>query len=131
MAPLCSMQGTQDAPTHAQLRSDAAVGEHIQRTLGASGLEQLAGLLDGGLGASDHGLLGVVEVHGFDGLVRGGGGFGATGLDAFGIHAEDGSHATSTHRHGFLHGLGTETHQGERVLERQGASGHQGCVLTQ
>ena len=106
-----------------------------QRTLGTVGLEDFTGLLDGRLGAGDHGLGRIVEVHGFDHFVR----IRTEGLHHLGaacdhlgrLHPEDGGHGTGAHRHGLLHGLGAKAHQWHSLRQRQHTGGHHGRILAQ
>ena len=106
---------------------------HRQRqgTLGAHGLEDLAGLLDACLAAGDHGLLRIVEVHCLNHLATGRSGLQAAFAHRLGVQTEDGGHAAGAHRHRFLHRLGAQAHQRQRIGQAERAGGHQRRVFAQ
>jgi hypothetical protein len=100
-----------------------------QRALGTRCLEQLAGLVHTRLGASDHGLDRVVEIHGLDHFGRsrtkGCSRLGATSNHPGRLHAQNGCHGPRTHRHGLVHGCGAQAHQRRCLCQCQHAGGHQ------
>ena len=85
--------------------------------------------------ASDDGLGGIVEIHRFHHLGTAGTErslrFGTTCDDTLCVHAEDGSHGASTHRHRFLHRHCAKTHQRRGLRQRQHARCNQCGVLAQ
>jgi hypothetical protein len=103
-----------------------------QRALGALFLGQHAGALDARGGTGDHDLRRRIEIDGFDGLQRQLG----LGLRADRLHvrvrqAQHDGHAALPDRHRFLHRLGTEAHQRQRVLQRERAGGDQRRVFAE
>jgi hypothetical protein len=83
-----------------------------QRALGAHALEGDTGGIHRGLGAGDHGLLGIVEVDGLHHLAGGLRRLGAAGPHHLGLQPQDGGHGARAHRHGLLHGLGAQRTSG-------------------
>ncbi|MPM90447.1 hypothetical protein SDC9_137568 [bioreactor metagenome] len=100
-----------------------------QRALGACSLEHFAALFHADLGAGDHGLRRVVEVHRFHDFLgtrtKAGRGFGTASHHLGGIQPQDRGHRARTHRHGLLHGCSTQAHQRRSLCQRQHARGHQ------
>ncbi len=100
-----------------------------QGALGATGLAQLHGTLDGLGGTGDHHLTRRVEIHRADDftLCR----FGAGCNNVSIIQTQNGGHAALTRRHRFLHQLAATLDKLYGVGQAQALRGYQCAVFTQ
>ena len=114
----------------------AAIAYAFQRNtaLGAQAFEHFASLLNGGLGAGNHGLTGVVEIDSLDHLCTRAhlrGDFGTTVNHLGSIQPQNGCHGPRADGHSFLHGCSAQTHQRRCLRQCQRTGSHQGRILAQ